>query len=171
MKKIFFQKYHKKAEIHSFPTMYIKGGLPLVEVSQNEDFVQKTASKTAFLSITIPDQLTLSSHNSCSKPLNHLILRAVIRAFLVSFCQSVPPEFLRSFLHLPGALYVGEPFYRPTTTTFQISLGPTSPVSQYSLQITTKWSMQPRAVEHALCTLRQHTFVKIFRHAIVWERR
>ena len=24
--KIFFQKYHKKAEIRSFPTMYIKGG-------------------------------------------------------------------------------------------------------------------------------------------------
>ena len=26
VKKIFFQKYHKKAEIRSFPTMYIKGG-------------------------------------------------------------------------------------------------------------------------------------------------
>ena len=24
--EIFFQKYHEKAEIHSFPTMYIKGG-------------------------------------------------------------------------------------------------------------------------------------------------
>ena len=43
MNKIFFQKYHEKAEIHSFPTMYIKGGLPLIEVSQNEDFLQKTA--------------------------------------------------------------------------------------------------------------------------------
>ena len=26
IKKIFFQKYHEKAEIHGFPTMYIKGG-------------------------------------------------------------------------------------------------------------------------------------------------
>ena len=24
--EIFFQKYHEKAKIHSFPTMYIKGG-------------------------------------------------------------------------------------------------------------------------------------------------
>ena len=30
----------------------------MVEVSQNEDFVQKTASKTAFLSITILDHPT-----------------------------------------------------------------------------------------------------------------
>ena len=32
-----------KAKIHSFPTMYMKGGLHLVEISQNEDFLKKTA--------------------------------------------------------------------------------------------------------------------------------
>ena len=38
------QKYYERAEIQSFPTMYIKeGGLHLVEVSQKEDFLQITA--------------------------------------------------------------------------------------------------------------------------------
>ena len=69
-KNIFFKNTIKKLRSIAFQRCILRGGLPLVEVSQNEDFVQKTASKTAFLSITIPDQLTLSSHNSCSKPPN-----------------------------------------------------------------------------------------------------
>ena len=59
IKKICSLKYHEKAEIHSFPTMYIKGGQHLVKVSQNKDFLQKTASKTDFLRDTKLDQLTL----------------------------------------------------------------------------------------------------------------
>ena len=46
--KYFFKKYHEKAFIQSFPVMYIKGGQHLFKVSQNEDFLQKNAFKTAF---------------------------------------------------------------------------------------------------------------------------
>ena len=60
----------RKLRSIAFQRCILRGGLPLVEVSQNEDFVQKTASKTAFLRDTKSDQLTLSSHNSCSKPPN-----------------------------------------------------------------------------------------------------
>ena len=54
----------------AFQWCILRGGQHLVEVSQNEDFLQKTAWKTAFLRDTKSDQLTLSSHNSCSKPPN-----------------------------------------------------------------------------------------------------
>ena len=60
----------RKLRSIAFQRCILRGGLPLVEVSQNEDFVQKTASKTAFLGDTNLDQVTLSSHNSCSKPPN-----------------------------------------------------------------------------------------------------
>ena len=73
-KKYFFKNTIKKLRSIAFQRCILRGGLPLVEVSQNEDFVQKTASKTAFLRDTKSDQLTLSSHNSCSKHQNHLIL-------------------------------------------------------------------------------------------------
>ena len=66
----FFKNTMRKLRFIAFQQCILRGGLPLVELSQNEDFLQKTASKTGFLSITIPDQLTLSSHNSCSKPPN-----------------------------------------------------------------------------------------------------
>ena len=58
--RIFFlQKYHVKSYDQSFPMMYIKGGSNLVEVSQNEDFPQKTAFETAFWGDTNLDQVTL----------------------------------------------------------------------------------------------------------------
>ena len=54
----------------------------------------------------------------------------VFRSFLVSFCRSVPPEFLRSFLALPWcAITSSGPRQRS-------SLDPT-PVSQSVLDITT----------------------------------
>ena len=68
--KYFFKNTIKKLRSIAFQRCILRGGLPLVEVSQNEDFVQKTASKTAFLGDTNLDQVTLSSHNSCSKPPN-----------------------------------------------------------------------------------------------------
>ena len=72
IKKIYSNNTMRKLRSIAFQQciLILRGGLPLVELSQNEDFLQKTASKTGFLSITIPDQLTLSSHNSCSKPPN-----------------------------------------------------------------------------------------------------
>ena len=68
--KYFFKNTIRKLRSIAFQRCILRGGLPLVEVSQNEDFVQKTASKTAFLGDTNLDQVTLSSHNSCSKPPN-----------------------------------------------------------------------------------------------------
>ena len=41
------------------PIMYIKVGQHLVEVSQNKDFLQKSAFKTAFFGDTNMDQVTL----------------------------------------------------------------------------------------------------------------
>ena len=52
-------KYDVKAYGQSFQRCILRGGQHLVEVSQNKDFLKKAAWKTAFLSITIPDQLTL----------------------------------------------------------------------------------------------------------------
>ena len=43
----------------AFQWCILRGGQHLVEVSQNEDFLQKTAWKTAFLADTKLDQLTL----------------------------------------------------------------------------------------------------------------
>ena len=66
IKNIVCQKYHKRAFIQSFPMMYITGGQHLVVVCQNEDFLKKTASKTAFWSDTNLDQVTLEgagTHN------------------------------------------------------------------------------------------------------------
>ena len=48
----------RKLRFIAFQRYILKGGQHLVEVSQNEAFLQIYASKTAFLSITIPDQLT-----------------------------------------------------------------------------------------------------------------
>ena len=49
----------KRLRSIAFQRCIIRGGLPLVELSQNEDFLQKTASKTGFLRDTKLDQLTL----------------------------------------------------------------------------------------------------------------
>ena len=49
----------RKLRSIAFQRCILRGGLPLVEVSQNEDFLQKTASKTGFLRDTKLDQLTL----------------------------------------------------------------------------------------------------------------
>ena len=68
--KIFFQKYHEKAEIQSFPTMYNTIQSKVDGLAVRSHFLQKTASKTAFWGDTNLDQVTLSSHNSCSKPPN-----------------------------------------------------------------------------------------------------
>ena len=59
-----------KLSSRAFQWCILRGGQHLVEVSQNEDFLQKTASKTAFWGDTNLDQVTLSSHNSCSKSPN-----------------------------------------------------------------------------------------------------
>ena len=48
-----------KAEIHSFPTMYIMWGVNWVEMGQNKDFPRKSGLKTAFLRDKNSDQLTL----------------------------------------------------------------------------------------------------------------
>ena len=48
-----------KAEIRGFPTMYNTWGCLLVEMGENNDFLQKSGPKTAFLSITILDHPTL----------------------------------------------------------------------------------------------------------------
>ena len=69
--KIFFQKYHKKAEILSFPTMYIKGGVFLwSKLVKTRILSKKLPQKQLFRADTNLDQVTLSSHNSCSKPPN-----------------------------------------------------------------------------------------------------
>ena len=56
--------YVQKAEMHSFPNMPIMGGVALVEVGQKKDFLQKSAKRTAFLSVTNRDNLTLEGYNS-----------------------------------------------------------------------------------------------------------
>ena len=43
----------------AFQPCILRGGLHLVKVSQNKDFLQKTASKTAFWGDTNLDQVTL----------------------------------------------------------------------------------------------------------------
>jgi len=42
-KKIYFSPGARKAEMHSFPTMYIMGEVRLVEMGQNSDFLKKSA--------------------------------------------------------------------------------------------------------------------------------
>ena len=56
--------YVQKAEMHSFPNMPIMWVVALVEVGQKKDFLQKSAEKTAILSDTNRDHLTLEGHNS-----------------------------------------------------------------------------------------------------------
>ena len=51
--------YVQKAGMHSFPLMYIMGGVYLAVVGQKKDFLQKSAEKTAFLRDTNVDHLTL----------------------------------------------------------------------------------------------------------------
>ena len=58
-KKYFFKNTMRKLRSIAFQRCILRGGLPLVEVSQNKDFLQKTASKTGFLRDTKLDQLTL----------------------------------------------------------------------------------------------------------------
>ena len=68
--KLFLKNTMWKLSSRAFQWCILRGGQHLVEVSQNEDFLQKTASKTAFWGDTNLDQVTLSSHNSCSKSPN-----------------------------------------------------------------------------------------------------
>ena len=42
-KKTYFRPGARKTEIHSFPTMYIMGGVRLVEMGQNSDCLKKSA--------------------------------------------------------------------------------------------------------------------------------
>ena len=42
-KKTYFWHGARKAEMHSFPTMCIMGGVRLVEMGQNSDFLKKSA--------------------------------------------------------------------------------------------------------------------------------
>ena len=55
----FFSLLAWKAEIHSFPTMYIIGGVRLVEMGQNSDFLKKKCLKNSISKDTILDHLTL----------------------------------------------------------------------------------------------------------------
>ena len=47
-----------KAKIHSFPTMYILGGVDVVEMGQIKVFVQKLGLKQGFLADTNIDYFT-----------------------------------------------------------------------------------------------------------------
>ena len=47
-----------KAKIHSFPTMYILGGVDVVEMGQIKVFVQELGLKQGFLECTNMDYLT-----------------------------------------------------------------------------------------------------------------
>ena len=64
MSKIEFQPDFRNPQMHSFPNMPIMGWVALVEVGQKKDFLQKSAEKTAILSDTNRDHLTLEGHNS-----------------------------------------------------------------------------------------------------------
>ena len=48
-----------KAKIHSFPTMYILGGVDVVEMGQIKVFVQELGLKQGFLECTNVDYLIL----------------------------------------------------------------------------------------------------------------
>ena len=56
---LFFSLLARKAEMHSFPTMYIMGGR-LVEMGQNGDFLKK-----------VPKNSDFEGHNSGSHDLFH----------------------------------------------------------------------------------------------------
>ena len=57
--KMFFRKYHEKAFIQSFPTLYNTMGSKVDGLAVKSKFLQKTALKTAFLRDTKLDQVTL----------------------------------------------------------------------------------------------------------------
>ena len=48
MNKIFFQKYHEKAEIQSFPMMYMKGGSTFGQSQSKRGFSPKDCLKNSF---------------------------------------------------------------------------------------------------------------------------
>ena len=47
MKEIFFQKYHEKENVHSFPTVYNTMGSKVDDLAVRSSFLQKNALKTA----------------------------------------------------------------------------------------------------------------------------
>ena len=52
MLKISIARCQIEPEIHSFPTMYIMGGVNMFEMGQINDFVQKIAPKSCFFTDT-----------------------------------------------------------------------------------------------------------------------
>ena len=58
VRKIIFSFYHHKVEIRSFPTMYNTWGCLLVEMGENNDFLQKSGLKTPILAATVLDHPT-----------------------------------------------------------------------------------------------------------------
>ena len=58
MLQISIAQRQMKAKIHSFPTMYILGGVDVVEMGQIKVFVQKLGLKQGFLADTNMDYLT-----------------------------------------------------------------------------------------------------------------
>ena len=58
MKKYFFCFYHLVEKIRSFPTMYNTWGCSLVEMGENNDFLQKSGLKTPILGDTVLDHPT-----------------------------------------------------------------------------------------------------------------
>jgi hypothetical protein len=58
VRKIIFSFYHHKVEIRSFPTMYNTWGCLLVEMGENNDFLQKSGLKTPILADTVLDHPT-----------------------------------------------------------------------------------------------------------------
>ena len=64
MSKIEFQPVISTRQMHSFPKMYNTMGSKMDGLAVREHFLSKNAEKTAFLSDTNRDHLTLEGHNS-----------------------------------------------------------------------------------------------------------
>ena len=103
MNKICFQKYHEKAEIHSFPTMYIKGGVNIWSKSvKTRIFSKKVPSKQHFSWTRIrinwlrgglgPPILKLPTFFTCSlKTLGHKLSDELLGSPLASILSDRRP--------------------------------------------------------------------------------